>query len=207
VGGTRPLIGLDQVRAHLGRFYEVQKQQVSVRRYGEEDFLLVFTEARVASCLLLFHRWRRQAGALFSPLRFKVLLVVSNLSGHIWSGEVVQSIMGSSSLVFEPTPQSVVREDLSHFYVVDPVEVGCIVSVSPPLPPGIRAHTLEAGYTAVLEVHDFSIPGVDISEDSSSETTHGLTRVEARVCTDPGIGFSIMSLASRHPGKLGLPYC
>jgi hypothetical protein len=62
-------------------------------------------------------------------------------------------------------------------------------------------------FIQVLEVHDFSIPGVDISEDSSSETTHGLTRVEARVCTDPGIGFSIMSLASRHPGKLGLPYC
>jgi hypothetical protein len=38
VGGTRSLIGPDQVRAHLGRFFQVQEQDVSVSRYGEEDF-------------------------------------------------------------------------------------------------------------------------------------------------------------------------
>jgi hypothetical protein len=42
VGGTRSLIGPDQVRAHLGRFFQVQEQDVSVRRYGEEDFNMIY---------------------------------------------------------------------------------------------------------------------------------------------------------------------
>jgi hypothetical protein len=89
---------------------------------------------RDAGLRLVFCRWRRQAGALFSPLRFKVLLVISNLPDHLWSVEVVQAIVGSY-LIFELVPQLVAREDMSRFYMVawsrHPdlilVEVGCIV--------------------------------------------------------------------------------
>jgi hypothetical protein len=56
--------------------------------------------------------------ACFSPLRFKVLLALENLPTHAWTLDMVQAVIGSSSLVFEPTPASVSRVDRSHFYVV-----------------------------------------------------------------------------------------
>jgi hypothetical protein len=98
------------------------------------DRVLHSVPPRDVGLRLVFRRWRRQAGALFSPLRFKVLLVVSKLPGHLWSVEVVQAIVGSY-LIFEPVPQLVAGEDMSRFYVVAwsmhpdliPVEVGCIV--------------------------------------------------------------------------------
>jgi hypothetical protein len=56
VGRTRSIISPDQVRAHLSRFYKdgdfILAIGVSMRRYGEEDFLLVFSEAGVADHVL-----------------------------------------------------------------------------------------------------------------------------------------------------------
>jgi hypothetical protein len=175
---------------------------VTVHRYSE-DFLRVFSDAETASRVphaepprdsglrLVFHHWRRHAGALFSPLRFKVLLAVSNLPAQLWSVEVVQAIVGLSCLVFEPAPRSVAVEDLSRFFVVAwakhldliSVEVGCIVS-EPAEPSVVGQRPLflresevihskqdmlqQRAFIQVLEVQDFYIPGVDISEDSSS---------------------------------------
>jgi hypothetical protein len=77
VGGTRPQASLAQVRHHLGRFFNVADHQVSVRLYGAEDFLLVFSEAVVVDSVLhsvppgdsglrlVFHRWQQQAGHSF----------------------------------------------------------------------------------------------------------------------------------------------
>jgi hypothetical protein len=143
--------------------------------------------------LILLCRWCQQVEALFSPLRFKVLLAVSIVPGHLWSVEVVQSIIGSLCLVFEPAPQLVAGEDLSKFFVIAwskhpdliPVEVGCIVPE--PAGPSVvgkrplflwgeelihsMLDTLQFhAFMEVLEVHNFSIPSVDINEDSSSDS-------------------------------------
>jgi hypothetical protein len=63
--------------------------------------------------------------------------------------EVVQSIVGSSCLVFEAAPQSVVGEDLSKFFVIAwskyrdliSVEVGCMV-LEPAGPSVVRQRPL-----------------------------------------------------------------
>jgi hypothetical protein len=85
--------------------------------------------------VLIFQRWRRQSGALFAPLRYKVLLIVDNITAHIWSVQMVQEIIGSSCLIFEPALTSAEGSDLSQFmvvaWVVDPdlipQEVGCVI--------------------------------------------------------------------------------
>jgi hypothetical protein len=37
-------------------------------------------------------------------VHYKVLLALENVHAHAWSLDAVQSIIGSSSLMFEPTP-------------------------------------------------------------------------------------------------------
>jgi hypothetical protein len=68
--------------------------------------------------LLVFQRWSRQAGALFQPIRFKVLLSVTKVSAHVWSLDAIQAIIGSSYLVFEASPRLVTGSNLSSFYIV-----------------------------------------------------------------------------------------
>jgi hypothetical protein len=95
--------------------------------------------------MLIFHRWSRQAGSLFRPFRFKVLLSVSNVLAHVWSVQTIQEFVGSSCLVFEVSPRSLDQSDLSSFLVVVwarhpdliPTEVGC--SVPEPVEPFVEA--------------------------------------------------------------------
>jgi hypothetical protein len=71
---------------------------------------------------------------MFSPLLFKVLLAISNIPTHAWSMEMTQHIIDSSCLVFEVSPASLDRSDMSRFFAVAwslhpdliPNEVGCI---------------------------------------------------------------------------------
>jgi hypothetical protein len=56
--------------------------------------------------MLVFRHWHRQAGAMFAPLWFKVLLVVESIPTHAWSVKTVEAIIGSSCLVFELAPAS-----------------------------------------------------------------------------------------------------
>jgi hypothetical protein len=101
--------------------------------------------AQGAELVLIFHRWRRQSGALFLPLRYKVLLVVENIPAHIWSVQSVQEIIESSCFIFKPAPESVQALDLSRFMVVAwavhpeliPQEIGCIVPEPEPEGPSV----------------------------------------------------------------------
>jgi hypothetical protein len=91
---------------------------VRVCRSRLDDFLPLFNEASVADRVLhvqppsagwfslIFRRWHCQSCTLFSPLRFKVLLAIINLSVHVWSPETVQSIIDTSCLSFEIVPAS-----------------------------------------------------------------------------------------------------
>jgi hypothetical protein len=82
-----------------------------------------------------FHCWSHQSRALFSPLRFKVLLVVDNIPVHLLLSKVVLAIIRSSCLSFELALDYVNRVDLSRFFVVAwarhpdliPNGVGCLV--------------------------------------------------------------------------------
>jgi hypothetical protein len=75
------------------------------------------------------------------PLRFKVRLSISNLPAHIWSTDSIQEIIGSSCLVFEVTPCSTSKSDMSKFMVVAwslnanliLAEVGCVIPEPTPL--------------------------------------------------------------------------
>jgi hypothetical protein len=125
----------------------VEVSEVQVRRYHSDSFLINFSNSSMADrvlhasqpqgaeLVLIFQRWRRQSGALFAPLRYKVLLIVENITAHIWPVQMVQEIIGSSCLVFEPALTSAEGSDLSQFmvvaWVVDPDliprEVGCVI--------------------------------------------------------------------------------
>jgi hypothetical protein len=100
------------------------EHEVRVCRSRSDDFLLIFSkQATVDRVLhapmqqevdfsLIFRRWRCQARARFSPLRYKVLLAIDNVSAHVWLLEVVQTIIDSSCLSFELAPASVSRTNM-----------------------------------------------------------------------------------------------
>jgi hypothetical protein len=128
---------------------------------------------------LRFHCWSRQSRALFSPLRFKVLLVVDNIPVHLLLSKVMLAIIGSSCLSFELALDYVNRVDLSRFFVVAwarhpdliPNGVGCLVPEPeeqlagvPPLFTLVeeiihsKQDTLQFWvFVHVLKVHDFIV--------------------------------------------------
>jgi hypothetical protein len=122
---------------------------------------------------------------LFSPFLFRVLLSVTNVSTHAWSISTIQAIINTSCLVFEVSPSSLNKSDMSSFLVVDwskhsdliPIEVGCIFPKSSPSsvvgepPPPLflqapeivhsKCDTLQSrAFIQVLEVHDFTPPQI-----------------------------------------------
>jgi hypothetical protein len=80
---------------------------VNVKRYRADMFLLEFDDRRevdrvvhapipdCAELRLVFRRWHRLATTLFSPLRFKILISIMNLSAHVWSLQTAQEAVGS----------------------------------------------------------------------------------------------------------------
>jgi hypothetical protein len=63
--------------------------------------------------MLVFRRWQCQSNVLFSPLHFKILLAIENISAHAWSLDTAQAIVGSSCLIFYMAPSSATASDLS----------------------------------------------------------------------------------------------
>jgi hypothetical protein len=208
VGGTRPVLSSEQVRDHLSRFFAIGEGEVQVKRYNRADFLLVFANRQLADRvlhtppLLQACRWNQQAGALFKPFRFKILLSVTNVPAHVRSVETVQEIVGSSCLVSEVSPRSLDQSDLSRFLVVVwarhpylvPTEVACSVSkpadpfVDAQRPLFLRAHEIIHSkcnllhfrtFVHIVEVHDFDLPessnndGLPPSSDSSDDEYPG----------------------------------
>jgi hypothetical protein len=202
VGGARRSATLNQVCEALSRDYQLEADAVQVRRFHAEGFLLVFHDRAVADRVLhaeppegavlhlIFRRWHRQLGALFSPMFFKVLLSIENIPTHVWSMEVAQTIVGSSCLIFDASPASADGSNMSQFLAVAwvvhpnliPNEVGCIVPepqepfVDRQLPLFLRASEINhskrdtLGFRAlmkILEVHKFS-PQAGSSDDGSS---------------------------------------
>jgi hypothetical protein len=192
VGGTRPMLSPEQVHDHLSRFFAIGEGEVQVKRYNRADFLLVFANRQLADRVLhappppqagislSFRRWNRQAGALFKPFHFKILLSVTNAPTHMWSVETIQEIVGSSCLVSEVSPRSLDQSDLSRFLVVVwarhldliPTEVACsvpepvdpFVNAQPPL--FLTAHEIIhskcnllhfRAFVHIVEVHDFNL--------------------------------------------------
>jgi hypothetical protein len=66
--------------------------------------------------VVVFGRYRRQTGALFSPMRFKVLLALENIPAHTWSPEIAQAPVGSSCLIFDTSPAVADGSDLSAYW-------------------------------------------------------------------------------------------
>jgi hypothetical protein len=135
-----------------------------------------------ADLTLIFSHYTNQAGPLFSPLQFKVLVAIENLPAHAWS----------LVLIFDVAPVSATSFDLSQFLVtawarhpdLTPNEVGGIILE--PVEPFIehapplflssselvhsKCDTLQFRiFIRVLEVHDYSIP--EDSDDDPSESS------------------------------------
>jgi hypothetical protein len=186
---------------------------VLICRSRSDDFLLIFSKQATADRVLhapvqqevdfslIFRRWRCQARARFSPLRYKVLLAIDNVSAHVWLLEVVQTIIASLCLSFELAPASVSRTNMSHFFMVAwalnldliPNEVGCAIPEPEEPVVGlpllfVRAEELIhskqdslqfRAFIHVLEMHDFSPPpvppdnGCSWSLDSNEEGDDG----------------------------------
>jgi hypothetical protein len=157
-----------------------------------------------AELQLIYKRWRRQSGALISPLFFKVLLSRENMPSHIWSVELAQMVVGSSSLIFDVSPASADGSDMSQFLVAawaihpdlipnevgyaEPEPVKPFIEWQPPL--FLQASELihskcdTLGFWAlikILEINDFS-PAEDSSDDSSD--SNGLSGADGL----PGLG-------------------
>jgi hypothetical protein len=103
---------------------------------------------------------------------------------HVWSEEMVQSIVNSYCHVFESSPRSVDQSDLSSYLVVVwahhpdliPTEVGC--SIPEPVEPPLFIRSLEGihpkcdllhfrVFIRILEVHDFN-PLSSLDDDGES---------------------------------------
>ncbi|OEL16658.1 hypothetical protein BAE44_0022323, partial [Dichanthelium oligosanthes] len=213
VGGAVPGVSIAQVASHFGRFFQVREQEALIRCYMLDGFLISFADGQVtdwvlhalqpsgADLMLVFQRWRCQSRAVFSPLRYKVLLSVENLLAHVWLVDSVQTILGSSCLVSEPSLHSVSRTDLSRFLVaawavhLDLIscEVECFVpELKAPSCEGLPPLLLRASelilskrdalqfsvVIRLLEIHDFNLPSdSDDSQGSSgSSGADGLPR-------------------------------
>jgi hypothetical protein len=139
--------------------------------------------------VLIFQRWRQQTSALFSPLCFKVLRSITNISTHGWSVDLAQGVLGSSCLIFEMAPCSLDPSDMSSFLTVAralhpepiPLEVGC--AILEPVEPFMECATplfLRSSeiihskwvtsqfwvFIQIWEIHDFNRPS-DSENDSS----------------------------------------
>jgi hypothetical protein len=139
--------------------------------------------------VLVFGCYRRQTGALFSPLRYKVLLALENIPAHVWSLEIAQAVVGSSCLIFVTSPTMANGAALLEFWAVVwathpdliPAEVGSVflepekpfVERAPPLFLSAseiihsKRDTLQLRVLIkVVEVHDFTNP-IDSNNDAS----------------------------------------
>jgi hypothetical protein len=133
-----------------------------------------------AELVLIFGRYRRLLGALFKPLRFKVLLALDTIPAHVWSLDTAQAMVGSSCLIFDTGPSSTDGSDMSQYLAaalaIHPdlilMEVGCVfpepeqpfVEREPPLFISAsevihsKQDTLQLRvFIRVVEIHDFSI--------------------------------------------------
>ncbi|KAJ1281173.1 hypothetical protein BS78_04G287700 [Paspalum vaginatum] len=130
VGGTHPVISVEQVAQYLVVLYGVAFDRFTVQSYQPKDFLVVFNDDadrdRVLSGAppssspfrLVWKRWSRLSLAVPLDLRFHVLLLLRGLSAHVWSLEVARCVLGTSCAQLELAPESVSRTDLGQLVVV-----------------------------------------------------------------------------------------
>lgn len=185
----------------------MKEQDVRICHNKFGGFLLSFVDRVVADRVLhaapqtraeltlVFQEWHRQTGTLFSLLCFRVLLAILNISTHVWPADTVQAIMGTSYVIFNPSPPSLSRADMSGFLVVAwavhpnliPTKLGCIVTEpellfveqAPPLflcpSEQIHSKTELLSFCIVitlLEVHDFSpLSSSDDNSDASGSSS------------------------------------
>jgi hypothetical protein len=146
VGGTRSMILPEQVTGHLNRHLGITAEEALIRRYKVSSFLISFIDMRLvdrvlhspppvgAEVVLVFACYCRQTGALFSSLRFKVLLTLENIPVHAWSRETVHAVVNCSCLIFDTAPGLVDGSNLSSYWAAAwcvhpdliPTEVRCI---------------------------------------------------------------------------------
>jgi hypothetical protein len=206
VGGTRSTILSEQVTGHLNRHLGITAEDALIRRYKVSSFLISFIDMRLvdwvlhspppvgAELVLVFACYCRQTGALFSPLRFKVLLALENIPVHAWSWETVHAVVNCSCLIFDMAPGLVDGSNLSSYWAAAwcvhpdliPTEVGCIFPepeeiiedrASPPLfiPTSDIIHskrdTLQHKVLIkIVEVHDFT-PLLDFDPDGDGDSS------------------------------------
>jgi hypothetical protein len=193
VGGARPATYPDQVAAYLLQHHGIPLGDAQIHRYWARSFLTSFRDDQMedhvlhatppigAALVLIFGRYRRQQGALFSPLRFKVLLALDNVPTHVWLLDTMQVVVKSSCLIFDMAPSFADGSDTSHYRMAAsavhpdliPMEGGCafpkpgqpFLEREPPLFISAskvihsKQDTLQLlVFIRVVEIHDLSIP-------------------------------------------------
>jgi hypothetical protein len=139
VGGSRLATTTSQVTNIAQTFdlahYKFRSFLILLPDRGTADHVLHGDPPREVALLLRYNRWRCQVGAVFSPVRHKVLLSIENMLVHVWSREVPQTIIGTSCLIFNTSPHTANMTDMSIFLAAAwavhpdliPVEVACIM--------------------------------------------------------------------------------
>jgi hypothetical protein len=101
------------VSSYLPHHFVIDDGEVRIRRYIASSFMLCFRDGAVANqvlqapwppysdIILSFSHFTHQAGALFSPLHYKVLTTIENIPAHTWSISTTQKVLGSSVLIFD----------------------------------------------------------------------------------------------------------
>jgi hypothetical protein len=160
----------------------------------EADRVLHIVPPTEVELVLVFRRWQRQSGALFSPLHFKVMLALENLPAHVWSLEVTQEVVRTSRAIFDQAPSSSAATDMSQYIVAAwalhldliPIEVGCIV-LEPEEPSEVGRPLLRASEIMhskrdmmqfrvsikIIKIHDFSSRDDSSDDDSSGSRDSG----------------------------------
>jgi hypothetical protein len=102
------------VSSYLRHHFTVDDREVRIRHYRAGSFMLCFRDGVVANQVL---QANHEAGALFLPLHYKVLITIENIPAHTWLISMAQKVLGSSALIFDVTTASASASDLSQFLV------------------------------------------------------------------------------------------
>jgi hypothetical protein len=99
-----------------------------VHVHHPEDFLVLFWDYDVlqrildtpfpsSSIRLVFRCWRKESGAEWSPMDYKVRLGIQVVPAHLWLRSTTQKILGSSCALLSMAPETESKASLKKFIV------------------------------------------------------------------------------------------
>jgi hypothetical protein len=119
-----------QVLEVINRSFNIKLTLLSIMPRTSQDFLVMLSDRATTDSLLvgslpllgpgfslLFKHWTWLANAMAAIHQITVDLELHDIPAHAWETSTTQALLGGSCLVCTTLPNTVVRHDLSSFYV------------------------------------------------------------------------------------------